>query len=460
MSAYRTMFFGLLLAANAFAGEPRPTVTPDDFAFGYALNTVPGMPVYQVALPEEAYRICRRDDLGDLRVFNAQNEVVPYALMRPSPVRETPKRITLPVFPVHGGGYKSYESLSVKVIRDRNGAIVNINNESTKAKHQPVTAYLVDASQVTAPLTRLYVQWEKTDGFVAKISLSRSEDLGRWLTIVDSAAIADLVHGDERLTRNVIEFMPVKTRYLRLGWPLDAQNVSITAIEAELAPVQQEPAAAWLRLDGQRVMGDDGRESFTFDTAGRFPIDRLNLELPEHNSLLRTTIWSRSDEKMPWRLRYSGLFYRVQSNGPNTEFRNETVPVTRAEDRYWRVDSVPNSGLGDRLPRLELGWVGDRMTFLARGSGPYMLAMGGHDVVSAEQPVEQLLRALDQKNDIIYPVAVAVGERMVLGGEDRLKPGPHPVPWRKLVLWSVLVGGVLLLAGMAVGLMRQMSKPA
>ena len=100
------------------------------------------------------------------------------------------------------------------------------------------------------------------------------------------------------------------------------------------------------------------------------------------------------------------------------------------------------------------------MTFLARGSGPYMLAMGGHDVVSAEQPVEQLLRALDQKNDIIYPVAVAVGERMVLGGEDRLKPGPPPVPWRKLVLWSVLVGGVLLLAGMAVGLMRQMSKPA
>ncbi|MBI3570375.1 MAG: DUF3999 family protein [Gammaproteobacteria bacterium] len=201
-----------------------------------------------------------------------------------------------------------------------------------------------------------------------------------------------------------------------------------------------------------------GRELFTFDTSGRFPIDRLNLELPEHNNLLRATVWSRADEKIPWRQRYTGLFYRVQSGEPGAELRNEIVPVARTVDRYWRIDIAPHDGLGSRLPKLELGWVGDRVTFLARGSGPYMLAMGSHDVASAEQPVEQLLRVLDQKNNIIHPMAVAVGERVVLGGEDRLKPGPHPVPWRKLVLWSVLIGGVLLLAGMAIGLMRQMGK--
>lgn len=459
MSAYRTMFLGLLLAANTFAAEPRLAATLDDFAFGYTLNTVPGSPVYQAILPEEVYRISRRDDLGDLRVFNAQAEVVPYALMPPSPIHEASKRITLPVFPVHGSYPKSHESLFVNVIRDQSGTIVNINNESPLAKRQPVTAYLIDASQVTAPLTKLYVRWGKTDGFVAKISLSRSDDLSRWSTVVDSTAIADLVHGGERLTRNVVEFKPLKAKYLRLTWPSEAQGVAIVAIDAEFAPTQQEPAAAWLKLEGQKVVGDEGRELYAFDTSGRFPIDRLNLELPEHNNLLRATIWSRSDEKAPWRQRCAGLFYRVKSGDPGVEFRNETVSVTRNMDRYWWVDIAPNDGLGSRLPKLELGWVGDRVTFLARGSGPYMLAMGGHDMVGAEQPVEQLLRTLDQKNNIIHPVVVAVGERVVLGGEDRLKPGPHPVPWRKLVLWLVLIGGVLLLAGMAIGLMRQMSKP-
>ena len=459
MSAYWTLLLGLLLAADTFAAEPRPAATLDDFAFGYRLNTAPGLPVYQAVLPEEMYRISRRDDLGDLRVFNAQGEVVPYALMRPAPINATSKLVSLPVFPVHGGNPGSHESLSVKVIRDQNGTIVNINNESPMANRQPVTAYLIDASQVTAPLTKLHVRWAKTGSFVAKISLSRSDDLNRWSTVVDSTAIADLAHGGERLTRNVIEFSSVKSRYFRVTWPSEAQSGSIVAIDAELAPTRQEPVAAWLRLEGQRVVSDAGRELFTFDTGGRFPVDRLNLELPEHNNLLRATVWSRADDKTPWRQRYTGLFYRVQPGEPSVEFRNETVSVTRNMDRYWRVDIELNDGPGSRLPKLELGWVGDRVTFLARGSGPYMLAMGGHDVAGAEQPVEQLLRALDQNNNIIHPMAVAVGERVVLGGEDRLEPGPYPVPWRKLVLWSVLVGGVLLLAGMAIGLMRQMGNP-
>lgn len=459
MNRYWTILPGLLLAANTLAAGPGPAATLDDFAFGYRLNTVPGSPVYQTVLPEEMYRVSRRDDLGDLRVFNAQGEVVPYALMRPAPIDEASKRVSLPVFPVHGGDSGSHESLSVKVIRDRNGTIVNINDASPAPNRQPVTAYLIDASQVTFPLTKLHVRWDKTGSFVAKITLSRSDDLNRWSTIVDSTALADLVHGGERLTRNVIEFGPVKSRYFRLAWPAGAQIASIVAVEAELAPVRQEPGAAWLRLEGQRVVGDADREQLVFDTGGRFPADRLNLELPEHNNLLRATVWSRADDKTPWRQRYTGLFYRVRPGEPGVEFRNEAVAVTRSMDRYWRVDVASNDGLGSRPPRLDLGWIGDRVTFLARGSGPYLLAMGGHGVAGAEQPVEQLLRALDQKNNAVYPMAVAVGERVVLGGAERLEPGPYPVPWRKLVLWSVLVGGVLLLAGMAVGLMRQMNKP-
>ncbi|BAV33653.1 hypothetical protein SCL_1342 [Sulfuricaulis limicola] len=459
MSTYWTTFLGLLLAANALAAGPGPAITLDDFAFGYRLNTAPGLPVYQVVLPEEMYRISRRGDLGDLRVFNAQGEVVPYALMRPAPIDEASKRVSLPVFPVHGGDTRSHESLSVKVIRDQNGTIININEASSAPNHQPVTAYLIDASQVTAPLTKLHVRWGKTESFVAKISLSRSDDLNRWSTIVDSTALAELVHGGERLTRDVIEFGSVKSGYFRLTWPAGTQVASIMAVEAELAPVRQEPAAAWLRLEGQRVVGDAGRELLTFDTGGRFPVDRLNIDLPEPNNLLRAAVWSRADDKTPWRQRYTGLFYRVHPGEPSVEFRNETVSVTRSMDRYWRVDIESNDGLGSRPPKLELGWVGDRVTFLARGSGPYLLAIGGHDVSGAEQPVEQLLRALDQQNNGIHPMAVAVGERVVLGGADRLEPGPYPVPWRKLVLWSVLVGGVLLLAGMAVGLIRQMNKP-
>jgi hypothetical protein len=459
MMANRAMFIVVLLAGNTLAAESKPAATLDDFAFGYTLNTPSGSSVYQAALPEEVYRLSRRDDLGDIRVFNAQTEVVPYALMRPPVTHEPVKRVTLPVFPLYGNDRLGYEPLAIRVVRDQRGTIVNINNKLPMEKRQSVAAYVIDASQVDAPLTKLYVHWGKTDGFVAKVSLSWSDDLNRWSPVVNSTVLADLVHGSERLARDVVEFRPVKAKYLQLTWPPEAQGGSVVAIEAELAPTQQEPAAAWLTLEGQRVKGEDGRELFGFDTGGRFPIDRLNLGLPENNSLVRAAIWSRRDEKSPWQHRYAGLFYRIQSGKPSVELSNEVVRMARIMDRYWRVDIAPSDGLVGRQPTLDLGWVSDRVTFLARGSGPYMLAFGGYEIDGAEQPVEQLLRMLDQNNKLVQPITAVAGERVVLGGEDRLRPGPRPTPWRTIVLWLVLVGGVLLLAGMAIGLMRQMSKP-
>lgn len=459
MSNYRMMFFGLWLAAGASIAAAGPVAVRDDFAYGYTLDPAPGFPVYQAVLPEEVYRVSRRDDLGDLRVFNAQGEPVPHALMPPSPAEAAARRMALPFFPLHGDDGASRQPLNVKVIRDQNGTIVNINEEPPKTGPRTVTGYLIDATRVETPLTKMYLQWEKSNGFVANVSLSSSDNLAHWSKVVDSAGIADLVHGGERLTRRYIEFRPVKAKYLRIDWPAAAQGSPVVAIDAEAAPVRQEPVATWLVLEAQRMESEAGTESFAFDTAGRFPVDRLNLELPENNSLLRATVWSRADAKLPWRQRHAGLFYRLQPGMPGSGIRNEFVPMTRTTDRYWRVDMAPDNGLGRRAPKLELGWRGDRVTFLARGSGPYTLAFGSHEAAGVEQPVEQLLRALEQKNQDVRPITAAVGERMVLGGEDRLQPGSRPVPWRKLVLWSVLIGGVLLLAGMAVGLMRQMGKP-
>lgn len=459
MTACRTIICALLLAANAYAAEPRTDLSLDDFAIGYRLNSVSSSPIYQAVFPEEIYRVSQKNDYSDLRVFNAQAEVVPHALVRPSPVHEATKRSSLPFFPLHGVDSKNRESLSVKVSRDQHGTIVNINNEAAMANNQPVTAYVIDASQIATPLTKLHVRWGKTDSFTARVSLSHSDDLNRWSTVVTSATIADLVHGSERLTRNFIEFKPTKAKYFQLSWPADAHANAIVAIEAEITPAQVEPVPSWLSLEGQQGTGDEGRTQLVFDSNGRFPIDRLNLNLSGHNSLLRTTIWSRADEKSPWQQRLTGLFYRVQPGDPNAEFRNEPMRITRTMDRYWRVDITSSDNPGSHLPKLELGWVGDRVMFLARGSGPYTLAVGAHDVGNSEQPIEQLLRMLDQKNNHIQPAVATIGERVILGGEDRLKGGPRSISWRKYILWSVLVGGVLLLAWMSVGLVRQMNRP-
>jgi len=58
---------------------------------------------YRVALPLVIYRDTVREDLADIRVFNARGEVVPYALSRPPARTQTRGPGTaLPLFALQG----------------------------------------------------------------------------------------------------------------------------------------------------------------------------------------------------------------------------------------------------------------------------------------------------------------------------------------------------------------------
>jgi hypothetical protein len=87
---------GAQAASLAHAGEP----APQDFAYGYPIVTSTEASAYRITLPLAIYRGTVRDDLGDLAVFNARGEVVPF-FIREIPL-ETPfvhAPGSLPLFP-------------------------------------------------------------------------------------------------------------------------------------------------------------------------------------------------------------------------------------------------------------------------------------------------------------------------------------------------------------------------
>jgi hypothetical protein len=454
----RWLFFLFVMYGVAATAAPERMMTMDDFAYGYALDTPGVASVYAAPLPVDAYHFLRRQDLGDLRVFNAQGEAVPHALMRPAASTDAPKRVRLPVFPIRDSDDATSGKMAVRVNRDAQGTIIDIRDDLPSVKDKPVVAYVLDASKLDRALTKFIVQWPATEGFVANVYVSASENLNYWWTVSTSATLAELAHGSERLTRNTIEIKPTKAKYFRIGWSKNSSGISIVGIEAELASQAQVLVPMWLTLEGIAEKDKEGSERYVFDTGGRFPVERVNLLLADANSLVRATIYSRADEKTEWRQRYHGLFYRLNRNDAATEFRNDPVLVGRALDRLWRIDLAVENGATSGAVKLEIGWVPDRVTFLARGSGPYVLAYGSIQARGAEQPVAELLRALDRHDNKVTPQAANIRERMVLGGEDRLQARPAPLPWRRILLWAVLVGGVALLAAMTLGLARQMKQ--
>ena len=85
------------LAAAAAAHAERPA----DYAYGIPIEAGAPSAVLRVAVPAAVYEGVVHRDLADLRVFNADGEVVPFAFVpRPAAPRERPPAVALPMFPL------------------------------------------------------------------------------------------------------------------------------------------------------------------------------------------------------------------------------------------------------------------------------------------------------------------------------------------------------------------------
>ena len=154
-----------------------------------------------------------------------------------------------------------------------------------------------------------------------------------------------------------------------------------------------------LVVTGTRTADRPGE--FQFDLGAGPPVDRLNLELPELNTVTEADFLSRSDTKSPWHPVAQGVFYRLQST--DGELRNGPVASKISPDRFWLVRvRQPSSALGTGVLRLEAGWRALEVVCLARGTGPFTLAYGSGSVTGAVTPLAALPGTRDsQRLEII-----------------------------------------------------------
>src|SRR5436190_10314811 len=73
----------------------------NDFAYGIPLSTSGDEPFFQVAVPSQVFQGAAHSGAADLRVFNGDGAIVPFAYL-PSPITGREKRppVELPLFPL------------------------------------------------------------------------------------------------------------------------------------------------------------------------------------------------------------------------------------------------------------------------------------------------------------------------------------------------------------------------
>lgn len=445
----------VLLAAVLVPCAVSAKMRVNDFAYGIRVELPAGTAIAAMDLPEQVYRSAYRSDLGDMRVFNAAGEPVPHMIRYARTRDADPPWRPLAFFPVsapppsEAGGYR------VHVHTGPDGAIVQIDPQMTPSPSQAVRTYLIDLSPLRRSLARLRLEWPKQDkNWMATVGIDASDDLASWTPVQPRATVADIRYGGRRLLRNVIELDRTAKRYLRLRQLDSGSAIRPIRILGRIYPEGRKAIRAMRKVEGRPLSDSPG--VFEYRTAGAFPVDRVNLIFNQANSMAEALIESRGDARGSWKKRVQGLFYRIDLDG--TSLISDPLPVAMTMDRDWRLTvDDPESTIGRSTPLLEISYRPHDLFFIARGRGPFTIAFGSARAMPLKVNVAALFEGIGRRHEQgIERWVTPEKAKIVLGGPRRLSPAPQPLPTRRIVLWSILLLGVLVVAAMAWHLARRM----
>ena len=433
------------------------TFAPNDFAAGLPLPDAREGGAYSLTLPLVVYHTVTRPDLGDLRVLNGAGEVMPHAILKPETKPEQQEsRLALPFFPLRGETEVKSNDISLRVNRSTTGTIISVD-ASGERQQQSASCFLIDASQISTTPTALELDWADGSDSLFTVTLLQSMDLNHWSPLASRAVLADLHHNGQAIAAHRIPLHSKPMPYVRIDCIDCREPLRIRGITAvfgsQAAPLEQK----WVRPESPRMHTKDQERIFEFAPVPAVTVTGLRVQLPEVNSVARVAIDSKPDADAPWRNRYTGLVYGLNLEGKRLD--SEPTAIAATTDRHWRVRVLHDgASLGEqRPPGLELGWQADQLIFVARGQGPFTLAFGSSKVQNETHPPDNLILAAmrDARSEsLIRPIEP--GPLQVLGGETARAPHLSGAAWKKILLWAVLIGGVLLLAIMVKTIAREM----
>ena len=428
----------------------------DEFAWTIPIEVPAGAPVVRLDVPLVVYRDCVSPALRDLRILNGAGEVVPYALQQPEPaVLGTPTTLRLPLFPLRGDAAVSGAALQLRI--DGGKTSIEVEGAPPETAPAPVSGYFVNAESLDRAIDTLTFGWpDEAPDFAANLVLAASDDLVNWRVVVPRAPLARLRHGGALFEQRSVSLPATRARFWRVSAERDGELPQITSCRRHAGDGQRADRRLQLDVAGTAAPQSPGRT--TSISAPKLPVDRVELALPDVNTVAQVEYFARRSGAEDWRLLNNVSVYRLQT--ANGELLSPPLAVRDERARHWRVKvDQRGGGIGGGVPRLRAGWLPDRLVFVTRGEGPFELVYGSAAAPGAEVPLDTLLPSgdatLGPTSGAGLPVAHA-GEPREAGGPDRLLPPAPPKPWRAWIMWVALIAGVATLGTLAWNLARQM----
>ena len=451
----------LSLGLGSLGHAAQATSSLESFARGMELTTTDAG-IQTMLLPEQVYRGITSPNLADLRVFNAAGEPVPHALRTWVDQKSVEYgTVTRPLFSIPRAAVQGQglDSLSLTMTHTDEGSFLDLSTSGgadTGGEDAPVgvAAHIVDLTGIERPVSALnFVLPSPGESFLCAYSIESSPDLSNWTTLVPRETLASTTSGGSRLLRTRAELPEPAGPYLRIQWLASSPPMELGEVKLELTAGLGIPQRRSVLLTGSLREGE--AHTYDFPSAGPLPVTRIQVHLPEANTLVSASVVTRQGENGPMRTLLSSVqFFRTGTDG---EFQNSPLSIRTNTAPLWSIFVDPSgSGLGQGMPELELEYSPHQLAFLAKADeGPFTLAFGKYGEQSPSVAWSAMTKA--QPGELATET-VTPGAVRDLAGPVALLPPEDPAQTKMYILWIVLIGGVGLLAGLSFRLARKLAE--
>ena len=446
-------------------------------------------PYYRVALPAALYPLAQDAELSDLRVRSTQGAPLPWAWA--DAVGEAPpaiRRLSVPLFPLATAAQPSATADAALLLQ--------VRPDGTLAWRQPPTTqpqtkdWVIDTHAARGNLLSLTLQLAPQAQGLFSFSLEHSDDLRQWHMALPQASVAQLSHQGQALQQSEIDLGGLRARYLRLRALGEGSAPALQSAEVQ-AYEQVLPSPPPLQWQAATLIGCEPR-ACTWQLPAHLPLDAVRLGLAQPNTVATVTLMGETDVTLvpgtqPRRHRLftrhrdsaqvalppgSGLqrhallsttVYRLNLPGQPERHSPDLSLDGNAYNRLRLEARHSTQEWGTTPPLLSLGTRSREIILLARDANNATLSWGDAKATGIPMPLAQLMP---------LGATQATGSGSVSLPAAAQSPGPAPkpqpteqsptsakaapasphTPW----LWAALVGGLLLLAGMAYSLLKAM----
>ncbi len=441
---FRIVLCNLALLGSTFVSAQD---NPADFASHTPLKLNGGGPWYRIELPLTVQLNSRQSALGDLRVFNSEGQAQAYALAYdPVQSRQEPTPVSVKWFPLYSAADAPDSAPRIRVERSASGTLVEVQPQgAVEAGNEVLRGWLLDTSTIKQPLKQLILDWSTGREGFQRFSIEASDDLQHWQAWGEGQ-VARLSFASDVVQQRQVNLPGRTARYLRLLWKTPESAPTLTAAQLLIASSDtpqvpltwSQPLAGSLEKPG----------SYLWQLPAALPVERLKFDIAQANSLAPGTLYGRPDSKSPWQTLGSGLVYRLTQNGQDVTQDEIQASGTIVRQLKLEVDER-GGGLGSQPPSLRFAVRAPQVVFLARGNGPYSLAIGNPTARPANLPLATLIPDYDARKMNNLSSAEPLSEPVRLP-----QTAESSIDWKRIGLWAVLVSGVVLLGWMAMSTLR------